>query len=75
MCIRDRFQAVLAGGAAAASHPQGGLTRGARADFVVIDTQVDALAGVDMDHLLDALVFACDLPAWAGSWVAGNLQA
>ena len=69
------FQAVLAGGAAAASHPQWGLTRGARADFVIIDPQVDALAGVDMDHLLDALVFACDLPAWAGSWVAGNLQA
>jgi formimidoylglutamate deiminase len=66
------FKAVLAGGAAAAGHHQGGLKRGTRADFVVIDPQVDALAGVDTDHLLDALVFACDLPAWAGSWVAGT---
>jgi hypothetical protein len=42
-----------------------GLTPGARADVVVIDGQQDALGGVPMDNLLDALVFATDLPALA----------
>jgi hypothetical protein len=36
-----------------------------RADVVVIDRQQDALGGVPMDNLLDALVFATDLPALA----------
>jgi len=57
------FQAMLEGGGRAAGWRQVGLTPYARADVVVIDRQQDALGGVPMDHLLDALVFATDLPA------------
>jgi formimidoylglutamate deiminase len=65
------FQAVLQGGAAAAGRSRWGLTAGARADAVVVDPTVDALAGVPPDSLLDTLVFATDLPAFGQSWVAG----
>jgi formimidoylglutamate deiminase len=65
------FQALLQGGAAAAGRNRWGLTAGARADAVMIDATVDALAGVPSDHLLDTLVFATDLPAFGKTWVAG----
>lgn len=54
------FEAVLQGGAAAAGGPAAGLRPGARADFLTLDTRVDALAGVPAEHLLDVLVFATD---------------
>ena len=54
------FQTMLQGGTAAAGHRHAGLSAGAPANFVVIDTQADALAGVPIEHLLDALVFATD---------------
>ena len=66
------FQLALSGGAAAARHARHGLTAGARADFVVLDADVDALAGVPAGQLLDALVFACDRPAFCETWVAGR---
>jgi len=65
------FQALLTGGATAAGRNRWGLTAGAQADAVVVDQTVDALAGVPTDHLLDALVFATDLPAFGSTWVAG----
>jgi hypothetical protein len=34
-----------------------------------MDTTVDALAGVPGENLLDALVFATDVPAFAQTWV------
>lgn len=73
------FETVLQGGAAAAgwprtgrhqgrddalhTGPRAGLVAGVRADLVVIDTAIDALDGAPPDSLLDALVFATDLPA------------
>ena len=65
------FQAMLQGGAAAAGSLKVGLVPGAPADFLVMDTTVDALAGVPRENLLDALVFATDVPAFAQTWVAG----
>ena len=65
------FQALLQGGGAAAGRNRWGLTAGARADAVVVDQTVDALAGVPTGHLLDALVFATDRPAFGPTWVAG----
>ena len=65
MLVLRLFQALLEGGGRAAGWPRVGLTPGARADVVVIDRQQDALGGVPMDNLLDALVFATDLPALA----------
>ena len=65
------FQAMLQGGAAAAGRRKVGLVPGAPADFLVMDTSVDALAGVPRENLLDALVFATDVPAFAQTWVAG----
>jgi formimidoylglutamate deiminase len=66
------FQDVLRGGAAAAAQARHGLVAGARADCVVLDTTVDALAGVPTESLLDVLVFATDRPALAEVWVAGR---
>jgi formimidoylglutamate deiminase len=65
------FQAMLLGGAAAACQTRAGLIPGARADAVILDCTVDALAGVPLDGLLDALVFATDVPAFAQTWVGG----
>jgi formimidoylglutamate deiminase len=65
------FQAMLQGGAAAAGRRKVGLVPGAPADFLVMDTSVDALAGVPRENLLDALVFATDVPAFAQTWVGG----
>jgi formimidoylglutamate deiminase len=66
------FQAMLAGGVAAAGHRRWGLTPGARADAFEIDPTVDALARVPAESLLDTLVFATDLPAFGQAWVAGH---
>jgi formimidoylglutamate deiminase len=64
----------LAGGANAAGFSDWGLVPGARADLLVVDTLADGLAGVPDTHVLDALVFACDAPAFGQVWVAGRLQ-
>src|SRR6187402_3366225 len=44
------FEGALEGGSAAAGRPLGGLARGQRADFQVIDLASPALAGVPDDH-------------------------
>ena len=66
------FELALGGGAAAAGGRPHGLAAGARADCVVLDTSVDALAGRPLESLLDSLVFATDRPAFAEAWVAGR---
>jgi formimidoylglutamate deiminase len=69
------FRALLQGGAAAAGWPGVGLQAGARADAVLLDPRVDALQGVDVEHLLEALVFASDRPAFSRAWVGGQAVA
>lgn len=49
---------AVAGGAAAAGRPVGGLLEGGRADFVVLDAQHPAIAGLAAPEALDAHVFA-----------------
>jgi len=66
------FNRNMAGGAAAAGFERWGLVAGARADLLVIHTDVDGLAGVPGSHVLDALVFATDRPAFCQVWVAGQ---
>jgi formimidoylglutamate deiminase len=66
------FNRALAGGAAAAGFEAWGLAAGARADFGVLNGQAPGLLGVPASHLLDALVFATDAPAFAEVWVAGR---
>ena len=66
------FERTLAGGAAAAGLPAWGLLKGARADLLVLDTQVPGLLGVPASHALDALVFATSAPALREVWVAGR---
>jgi formimidoylglutamate deiminase len=65
---------VAVGGAAAAGEPAWGLTLGARADALVLDTDADGLLGVPPARLLDALLFAGPARPWrdvlvAGAWV------
>jgi formimidoylglutamate deiminase len=66
------FARALAGGGAAAGFGAWGLQAGARADLLVLDTQAAGLRGVPDTHLLDALVFATDAPAFVETWVAGR---
>jgi formimidoylglutamate deiminase len=66
------FDAVLAGGAAAAQFDRWGLLPGARADLVVLDPAAPGQHGVPPSHALDAWVFAADSRAIAESWVAGR---
>ena len=60
------------GGAAAAGFKQWGLTKGARADLLVIDHHDANLLGVTAAHLLDALVFSSPGSPWREVLVAGN---
>jgi formimidoylglutamate deiminase len=69
------FQGALDGGSAAAGQPLGGLAPGQRADFVVVDTGCNALAGIPAEHLLDALVFSSPQPAFHEVFVAGQAVA
>jgi formimidoylglutamate deiminase len=68
------FQGVLEGGTAAAGLPLGGLAKGQRADFVVIDVEAPALLGIPADHLLDALVFSSPQAPLREVFVAGERQ-
>jgi formimidoylglutamate deiminase len=66
------FEGALEGGSAAAGMPLGGLAVGQRADFMVIDVEAPALAGVPDDHLLDALVFSSPQAPPREVYVAGR---
>jgi formimidoylglutamate deiminase len=66
------FGRCVAGGAAAAGFDAWGLVPGARADLLVLDPHAPGLRGVPPGHVLDALVFATDAPAFAEVWVAGR---
>jgi formimidoylglutamate deiminase len=66
------FQGALDGGTAAAGVPLAGLKVGERADFVVIDRDAPELAGIDDDHLLDALVFSSPESRFTEVFVAGD---
>jgi formimidoylglutamate deiminase len=66
------FERVLAGGAAAAGFVACGLQAGARADLLVLDDTDPALADVDVDHLLDTLVFSSPTQPFSRVMVAGR---
>ena len=66
------FQGALEGGSAAAGRALGGLAVGQRADFMVVDTASNALAGIPRDHLLDAIVFSSPAPGFSEVFVAGQ---
>ena len=66
------FDAMLAGGQGCAGQAPWGLVPGARADALVLDLARPGLLGVPPSHVLDALVFATDAPAFQEVWVAGR---
>ena len=66
------FQGALEGGTAAAGLPLGGLAKGQRADFLVVDMESPSLLGVPADHALDALVFSSPDARFAQVFVAGR---
>lgn len=55
---RTLYDGALAGGAAALSRDAGAIRAGAVADFVALDGEAIATAGLDGDTLLDAWIFA-----------------
>jgi len=67
------FNAAMRAGGPAARHRLWGLTPGARADALVIDTHTPGLLGIPDSHTLDALVFGCDTPAIRDVYVAGKM--
>lgn len=65
-------QATLPAGGTAAGQTAWGLTVGARADALVLDTQCPGLLGVPPSHTLDALLFATGAPVFRDIYVAGR---
>jgi formimidoylglutamate deiminase len=66
------FEAALAGGQAATSQPLGAIAVGNRADFLVLDADAPAMAGVPQDYLLDALVFSSPSARFSDVFVGGK---
>jgi formimidoylglutamate deiminase len=54
----ELYRRALVGGARAVAQPTGGLTAGARADWLVLDRDDPSLCGRPVDTLLDAAIFA-----------------
>ncbi|WP_298926585.1 formimidoylglutamate deiminase [uncultured Ramlibacter sp.] len=69
------FEGALQGGTAAAGAPLAGLAPGQRADFMVLDADAPALAGVPHDHVLDALLFSSPGARPLEVYVAGRRTA
>jgi formimidoylglutamate deiminase len=66
------FNAALNGGGAAAGMSTWGIKVGARADFLVINSQSASLLGVPPTFVLDAVVFSGNEPTVSEVYVAGT---
>lgn len=69
---RTLFDDALAGGARALAQPIAGLTPGARADIVTLDTAHPSLAGRTRDAVIDGWIFATGSGAIDCVWAGGN---
>src|SRR6185369_3269773 len=69
---RALFDAALAGGAQALAQPIAGLTPGARADIVTLDTAHPSLAGRSRDSVLDGWIFTARADAVDCVWAGGS---
>ncbi len=69
---RSLFDGALAGGARALAQPTVGLTPGARADIVTLDTAHPSLAGRAQDAVLDGWIFSAGGAAVDCVWAGGN---
>lgn len=69
---RTLFDDALAGGARALEQPITGLTPGARADIVTLDTAHPSLAGRARDAVIDGWIFAAGNGAIDCAWAGGN---
>jgi formimidoylglutamate deiminase len=69
---RVLFEGAVHGGAQAAGRGPGGLTVGARADLLALDTRHIDLEGRHGDMLLDAWIFAADDRVVTEVWSAGR---
>jgi formimidoylglutamate deiminase len=66
------LQGALGGGLCATGLPLGGLAPGQRADFLVLEAEAPALAGIPPAQMLDAWVFSSPDAAVASVHVAGT---
>lgn len=69
---RTLFDDALMGGARALAQPITGLTPGARADIVTLDTAHPSLAGRARDAVIDGWIFAAGNGAIDCVWAGGN---
>jgi formiminoglutamate deiminase len=69
---RTLFDDALAGGAQALAQPTVGLTPGARADIVTLDTAHPSLAGRARDAVIDGWIFAAGGSAIDCVWTGGT---
>ncbi len=65
------FNAALSSGGVAAGIPKWGIEIGARADFLVINTQSSSLLGIPAPFVLDAIVFSANEQTIDEVYVAG----
>jgi formimidoylglutamate deiminase len=68
----ERLWSRVQSGGAVAGFKHWGLTRGARADLLVIDKHDTNLIGIPDAHILDALVFSSPVSPWRDVMVAGK---
>ncbi|OKO85387.1 hypothetical protein AC629_19040 [Bradyrhizobium sp. NAS80.1] len=69
---RTLFDHALAGGAKALAQTTAGLTHGARADIVTLDTAHPSLAGREQDAVIDGWIFAASSGAIDCVWAGGH---
>jgi formimidoylglutamate deiminase len=69
---RTLFDHALTGGAQALAQPTVGLTPGARADIVTLDTAHPSLAGRSRDAVIDGWIFAAGSGAIDCVWAGGS---
>lgn len=69
---RTLFDHAFAGGARALAQPIAGLTPGARADIVTLDTAHPSLAGRTRDAVIDGWIFAAGNGTIDCVWAGGN---
>ncbi|MCA1549863.1 formimidoylglutamate deiminase [Bradyrhizobium sp. BRP19] len=69
---RSLFDGALAGGARALAQPTVGLTPGARADIITLDTAHPSLAGRAQDAVIDGWIFSAGGAAIDCVWAGGN---
>ena len=64
----------MKGGAQACGRPIGEISKGKRADFVVLDSAHPNLIDRSKDNLIDSMIFSGNTPKFQEVWIGGKRQ-